>query len=168
MRIVLAAIVALIGALSALAPATAGGGGACRGFPVTEERTTNVSMTSICFNPTIIRIDAGTTVTWTNDDPVPHAVSGANVSWGDYESIDQAESLSHTFDVAGVYPYYCFLHPGMIGAVVVEDADAESTLSGDTTSGFSRSTIAGGGSALAVIAIGAVALTARVIRRRRA
>jgi hypothetical protein len=31
-------------------------------------------------------------------------------------------SVSYSFDEAGVYPYVCTWHPGMVGAVVVGDA----------------------------------------------
>src|SRR3712207_8386814 len=36
-------------------------------------------------------------------------------------------SASFTFTEAGVIPYACMLHPGMIGAVVVGDTGASST-----------------------------------------
>lgn len=123
--------VALAGALCAVALAAnvahAGGGGACRGASVTEAINTTVHMEGNCFAPTVLHVQVGDTVTWTNFDPVAHTVSGANVAWGDYTQVQQGRSVSHQFTEAGAYPYYCFLHPGMIGAIVVGDGTAAGT-----------------------------------------
>lgn len=91
-------------------------------MPVTEERgTTAVMDERSCFSPTILYVGVGEQVTWTNKSTPPHTVTGANASWGDYTEIKAGDSVEHRFDTAGVYPYYCFVHPGMIGAVVVGD-----------------------------------------------
>ncbi len=109
----------LVAALwAAASPAYAGGG--CRGMPATLGETTAVETgDSPCFEPTLITVDEGETVTWTNKGSLPHMVTGANASWGDYTEFRQGESVSHQFTSAGAYPYYCLLHPGMVGAVLV-------------------------------------------------
>ncbi len=108
-------------------PSHASAGGGCRGEPVTTEETTTVTIGDMpCFSPTIIRVRPGDTVTWMNNGSLPHTVTGANASWGDYNELLDGQSLSHTFDAAGSYPYYCLLHPGMVGAVVVTDEAASS------------------------------------------
>lgn len=101
---------------------TASAGGACRGQPVTDEASDAVVMTAGCFVPTIIRVHTGATVTWYSHDNAPHTVTGANASWGSFEDVPEGARHSEVFDTPGVFPYYCFLHPGMIGAVVVDDA----------------------------------------------
>jgi hypothetical protein len=91
-------------------------------MPVTSGETTAVEIGDVpCFDPTLITVDKGDTVTWTNKGSLPHTVTGANASWGDYSELLNGQSASHTFDAAGSYPYYCLLHPGMVGAVVVTD-----------------------------------------------
>ncbi len=56
-----------------------------------------------------------------NRDAYPHTVTGANLAWGDYSELATGQSVSHLFRTPGTFPYYCLLHPGMIGAVVVGD-----------------------------------------------
>jgi plastocyanin len=145
---------------------TASAGGACRGQPVTDEAADAVVMTANCFVPTIIRIDAGATVTWFSHDNASHTVTGANASWGSFEEVPEGAQRSQVFHTAGVFPYYCFLHPGMIGAVVVGSGGPAASMAG-MDSGRSMSLIAGAPAAFAgVVAIiaGAVALARR--RRR--
>jgi plastocyanin len=104
------------------APAAAGGG-FCRGVPVTDTSTDRVVMSDNCFTPTIVRIDVGQSVTWTNEDGTPHIVAGANGSWGNDEEIGQGGRTTIRFTGSGVYPYFCNIHVGMIGAVVVGDGE---------------------------------------------
>jgi plastocyanin len=119
-------VVALL-ALAALAllwpsatPVAAGGG--CRGMPVTEGSTTTVQLSEMpCFSPEMVHIRPGDTVTWANEGLVAHTVTGENASWGDFSELSRGDSVAHRFDAAGVYPYYCLLHPGMVGAIVVAD-----------------------------------------------
>jgi hypothetical protein len=42
-------------------------------------------------------------------------------SWGNADDIAEGESVAYAFDNPGVYPYFCILHPGMVGAIVVGD-----------------------------------------------
>jgi plastocyanin len=111
-----------IGMVVWMAPAAAGGG-TCHSAPVTDTSTDRVYMAENCFTPTIVRIDIGDRVTWTNKDAVAHAVVGANGSWGRYEDISQGGTTAVRFDASGVYPYFCYIHPGMIGAVVVGNGE---------------------------------------------
>lgn len=110
----------------ALAVGIAQAGGACRGVPITQATDATVRMEGNCFIPTVLYVETGETVGWGNRDLVAHAVSGANLAWGDYTEIQQGQSVPHQFTVAGVYPYYCILHPGMIGTIVVGDGAAAS------------------------------------------
>jgi plastocyanin len=69
------------------------------------------------------------TVTWTNDDSQPHTVtSGQNGQPdGKFDSspnfnplLAPGQTFSHTFtEGAGQYPYYCALHPNIVGTVSV-------------------------------------------------
>jgi plastocyanin len=121
-------------------PDHAAAGGGCRSEPVTKADTTAVEIGEMpCFEPTLITVHKGDTVTWTNTGSLPHTVTGANASWGDYNNLLTGQSVSHTFDAAGSYPYYCLLHPGMVGAVVVTDAGspgaASASISGSGVDG---------------------------------
>jgi plastocyanin len=110
----------LLGALVLLpGVASASGGGGC-GQPVTDERATGVDIEDFCFSPTIVRVGVGDAVTFTNVDPFPHSVLGANATWGDYAGFKK-KSMTYRFSEPGVYPYVCTYHVGMVGVVVVGD-----------------------------------------------
>ena len=97
---------------------SAAGGGGCH-TSATQGKGTDVQIADACFTPTILHIDPGQSVTWTNTDPFVHNVT-AN-SWGHFDDLLQGHSFTATFQDAGVYPYACTYHPGMSGAVVVGD-----------------------------------------------
>jgi plastocyanin len=80
--------------------------------------TTSVTMAkSYVFEPSAIVVDAGATVTWTNDDNFTHTVK---VDDQDDHRVDRGDSVSITFDTPGTYHYVCTLHrQDMSGEVVV-------------------------------------------------
>ena len=101
-----------------LPPLSAAGGGGCH-MDATQGKGADVEIADACFTPTILHIDPGQSVTWTNTDPFVHNVT-AN-SWGYFDDLRQGDSFTATFGDSGVYPYACTYHPGMTGAVVVGD-----------------------------------------------
>jgi plastocyanin len=111
-------IMGLVACVMAAGPAAASGGGGCGG-PITDGRGSTVEIRRFCFTPTVLRTAAGTRVTFTNLDPMQHNVLGANGAWGSFEPLRFDRSTSYRFARAGVYPYVCTLHPGMVGTVLV-------------------------------------------------
>jgi plastocyanin len=110
--------------LASSSASAGGGGGGCTALTTGEG--VEVGMSRSCFSPVVLHISAGDSVTWVNNDPFAHAVTGVASSFGDYVQLWQDDRVTHRFDEPGVYPYFCFLHPSMVGAVVVEArADAE-------------------------------------------
>jgi plastocyanin len=81
------------------------------------------SLTTDAYSPNPVQVSAGATVTWTNDDAQPHtATSGENATPdGTFDSgiMAPAATFEHTFAAAGEYPYFCILHPNMVGTVSV-------------------------------------------------
>ena len=146
--------------------ARAGGGGGCEGGRK-ELSATNVDIQQYCFTQTVVHVAPGSKVTWTNLDETPHMVTGVGAEWGDYESLPPAKSVTHEFDTAGVYPYSCILHPGMVGAVVVGDSAA------DVAAALPIASDHGGNSTLVWIVGGALAVvvaafvTSLIVTRRR-
>ena len=106
-------------------PAQAGGG--CHSNVFSDEAKTTVELSKSCFSPTVVRVQAGDQVTWTNSDPTAHTVTGVANSWGTDEQIVEGQSVSYKFDKSGLFPYFCYLHPSMAGAVVVGDGRAVSS-----------------------------------------
>ncbi|MFB6304485.1 MAG: cupredoxin domain-containing protein [Haloferacaceae archaeon] len=89
--------------------------------------TSSVSMVDEQFDPRNVRVDAGTTVTWTNEDPTAHTVTSASDDWNVDVEVPGGETVSHTFENAGVYGVYCRFHgsrdlTGMSMKVAVGDA----------------------------------------------
>jgi plastocyanin len=71
------------------------------------------------YAPGTIRIRAGETVEWINDDAVVHTVTAENGAF-DSRGIQPGGTWRARFDEAGIYPYYCGPHPFMKGVVVVD------------------------------------------------
>ena len=90
----------------------------------TDETTTLVELTAMCFRPTIVRVDAGATVEFANRDPLAHNIVGHASTWGHVAGLPFGDSYSATFEEAGIYPFTCTIHPGMVGAVFVGDGGA--------------------------------------------
>jgi plastocyanin len=115
------AIVAAVVTLSLASIPSAYAGGGCHNGVFSDETNTHVELSKNCFEPTVVRVQPGDTVTWNNSDPVAHTVTGAGNLWADDKKIAGGESLSYAFAEEGVFPYFCYLHPSMVGAVVVGD-----------------------------------------------
>ena len=81
--------------------------------------TTHVTMAkSYRFDPNTIKIKAGQTVTWTNDDNFTHTVKFGGQ---DDHKVGRGDSVSIKFDQRGTFHYKCSLHSNdMHGTVIVE------------------------------------------------
>ena len=79
-----------------------------------------VSMEGIKFDPARITVSKGDTVTWTNNDTVPHDVTGDDFKSGDAGGMQNGDTFEHTFTKTGTFDYVCTVHPGMKGSVKVQ------------------------------------------------
>jgi plastocyanin len=79
-----------------------------------------VKIDNFVFGPEALTVSVGTTVTWINQDDIPHTV----VSTGHFRSkaLDTEDKYAFTFTTAGTFEYFCGLHPHMQGSIVVETA----------------------------------------------
>ena len=83
--------------------------------------TALVTIDNFHFQPQNLEIAAGTTVTWQNNDDVPHtASSGDDPQAFDSGALDTDQKFSFTFRTPGRYAYYCKLHQHMTGVVTVK------------------------------------------------
>jgi plastocyanin len=105
-----------VAVLAATVFAAGCGGAGESSEPVT---TTEVKMVkSYRFDPKTIEIEAGQTVTWTNEDNFTHTVE---VEGQEDHKVGQGESVEITFDEPGTYDYVCTLHSqDMDGTVIVK------------------------------------------------
>jgi len=93
--------------------------GSATSSPPQQPKTAAVKIDNFTFGPAELTVAAGTTVTWTNRDDIPHTVVSTEKVFKS-KVLDTDESFSFTFDKAGTYPYYCSIHPKMTGKVVVQ------------------------------------------------
>jgi plastocyanin len=79
-----------------------------------------IEIGNFTFGPQELKVKSGTTVTWVNEDDIPHTV----VSLNNFRSkaLDSDDKFSFTFTTPGTYKYFCSLHPHMTGTIVVEAA----------------------------------------------
>ena len=78
-----------------------------------------VKIDNFSFGPQTVTVPVGATVTWTNQDDIPHTVVSTD---GVFKSKvrDTDERFSYTFTKPGTYSYFCSVHPKMTGQVVVK------------------------------------------------
>jgi plastocyanin len=85
--------------------------------PVTIPRGASI-LGDRAFNPDVIEVDAGTTLTWTNTDTEAHTSTSNAAGWNS-GTIPPNGRFSVVLQTPGTYPYRCTIHPGMVGSVVV-------------------------------------------------
>ncbi len=78
-----------------------------------------VKIDNFSFGPATLTVAAGTTVTWTNRDDIPHTVVSDDKVFKS-KVLDTDEKFSFTFTKPGTYGYFCSIHPKMTGKVVVQ------------------------------------------------
>jgi plastocyanin len=80
-----------------------------------------VSMSGMTFHPASITVPRGTTVTWNNNDAIPHTSTSDTGVW-DTGGLAPGASATTTFNTAGTFTYNCIYHAamGMKGTVVVQ------------------------------------------------
>ena len=86
-----------------------------------------ISIDNFTFSPAKLTVKAGTTVTWTNKDDIPHGIGSANNAFTRSKALDTDDAFSFTFTTPGTYQYFCYIHPHMVGTIVVETATGENT-----------------------------------------
>ena len=92
-------------ATAALVAVAAGCGASQSSEPVATNEVTMAK--SYVFEPQVIQVEAGSTVTWTNDDNFTHTV---RVDGQEDHEVDRGDSVSIRFDTPGTYHYVCTLH----------------------------------------------------------
>lgn len=100
--------------------------------PVTKAGAT-VDTSLLAFAPKSVHISKGETVTWIAGDNIAHVLVEGSYEVGSdglrtKESDDKAfnlklskkgQQVSHTYDMAGTFTYFCTIHHGMNGSVTV-------------------------------------------------
>lgn len=94
-----------------------------------------VSLKLLQFSPKTLSVKAGTTVTWSEDEPITHTVTSGKVTgvdpntslrsgqtpdgMFDHKFAKQGDTFSYKFNTPGTYSYFCSIHFGMNASITV-------------------------------------------------
>jgi plastocyanin len=78
-----------------------------------------IAIDNFQFSPGTLTVKAGTTVTWINNDDVPHLIVESHSRFKSSPGLDTDQRYIVKLVKAGTYDYFCSLHPKMQGRVVV-------------------------------------------------
>lgn len=84
-----------------------------------DAKATEVRVDNFAFAPDTLTVPVNSTVSWVNKDDIPHVIA-SNDGIFKSKALDTDQKFSYTFAKAGTYPYYCTIHPKMVGKVVVQ------------------------------------------------
>jgi plastocyanin len=83
---------------------------------------TEVLIQDFAFDAPHIQVAVGDTVTWTQGtDEEPHTATADEGTFDSGTLTDEGETFEFTFPEAGEFPYYCEIHPDMLGLVTVTE-----------------------------------------------
>lgn len=85
----------------------------------TQAKTAEVKVLDFRFDPPLLEIEAGTTVTFVNMGVDHTATAREDRSIFDTGILHTGESAAITFDTPGTFDYWCLLHPNMVATIVV-------------------------------------------------
>ncbi len=91
-----------------------------QGVTVTIPAGAGMNTSSSGYAPDRITVVIGmnSTVTWVNDDTMPHTVTATDKTF-DSKNLDPGQTYTYTFTLPGTYTYYCAYHSWMKGEVIV-------------------------------------------------
>jgi len=104
--------------------------GACGGDSEKSEAaapaSASVTVKDFAFAPKTIRVAAGGTVTWSNEDSFDHSIQidTASVNGPKFGPQTMPTTFAHRFAKSGTYPYICGVHNSMTGTVIVTPRSA--------------------------------------------
>lgn len=85
----------------------------------TKAQETEVRVDNFTFSPDTLSVPVNSSVTWVNKDDIPHVIASSDGLFKS-KALDTDQKYSFTFTKAGTYPYYCSIHPKMVGKIVVQ------------------------------------------------
>ena len=85
-----------------------------------------ITISGFAFAPATLKVSAGETVTWVNDDGAPHSIALKDGPASD--TLMPTKSYSAKFEQTGDYDYLCSIHPYMTGKIVVTEGHAMTSL----------------------------------------
>jgi Icc protein len=87
--------------------------------PAGGRAASTITIDNFRFDPAQAAVGRGSTVTWMNQDDVPHKIVSSDGAFPPSPPLDTNDRFSLPFQRPGSYPYFCALHPKMTGTIVV-------------------------------------------------
>jgi len=102
------------------------GAGLCAGAAVfaAGPDAVTIRMEKQSFVPATATVAAGSTITWTNSDDIPHSVTADDQRF-DSGAIAPGQTFRWTADKSGDIHYHCIFHPSMTATLNVGAAGAK-------------------------------------------
>ncbi|MBI4785649.1 MAG: cupredoxin domain-containing protein [Chloroflexi bacterium] len=123
LRVVILLLVLLVAACSSESAPTPAAAPTIAAATQPAKVAENVEIKTFSFKPNRIKVKAGSTVTWTNQDGIEHSITGGlpPTPSGAFDSdfITKGQTFSFAFDKPGEYTYFCKRHNSMQGMVSV-------------------------------------------------
>lgn len=80
----------------------------------------SITISNFAFNPKAVTINKGDTITWINNDFIPHQLASNSLSALHSDIMNDKQTYSFTFNESGTFDYHCVIHPMMKGSISVK------------------------------------------------
>jgi plastocyanin len=95
-------------------------------IPVDGSGAPGCEVSSNCYSPSVAYVDVGEKITFSNTDSAAHTFTSGTTNGGPDGNFDTGmlmtgNSFSYTPFTSGGFPYFCMLHPWMLGGIIVQD-----------------------------------------------
>jgi plastocyanin len=87
---------------------------------VSTELQVDVQVIDNDYQPRVLSVIKGATVTWKFAGSIPHTVTDDRGAFDSGIHV-KGDEFSRTFDASGVFYYYCTIHHGMLGTLTVSE-----------------------------------------------
>jgi plastocyanin len=84
-----------------------------------KDAAASVTANSETFSPAAVTIAAGQSVCWQNNTSSEHTVT-TDGGGGFDQDLPPSSTFVQNFPTAGVFPYHCEIHVGMVGTITVQ------------------------------------------------
>jgi plastocyanin len=84
-----------------------------------EGQEVHVDIVDFAFVPEVITVSVGTRIVWTNVGPTIHTVADRALKVFGSDILNKGDRYSWTPTTAGTIPYWCTIHPNMLGTIIV-------------------------------------------------
>ena len=87
----------------------------------TNQTDNSIIITNFAFEPHELNVTVNSSVSWTNEDTVPHTIVTDKDTTAEIKSanLNKGDTFEYNFTKIGIYPYHCSIHPSMTGVIQV-------------------------------------------------